>query len=217
MFSEFERLNEDKKNNIINSAIHVFAQKGYKKAATDDIILLAGISKGSLFAYFKNKQNLFLYIYDFVLDKIINELLQDDMSDEKDVLERLKRFFLAELELMNQYPDMFEFVKMVNTETIPDLSDIISEHNLDKVNQSYAKVFENIDPSNFKDDIKLEDALNIIRWTLNGISEQYRSKCRQIPLSQLDFCETKDEVNHYFDLFRKLFYKMERIDQNGCN
>ena len=212
MFSEFEHLNEDKKNNIVNSAIHVFAQKGYKKAATDDIIRLAGISKGSLFVYFKNKQNLFLYVYDFVLETIINELLNENMTDEKDVLERLKKFFLAELELMNKYPDMFEFVKMVNTENIPALSEKISEHNLEKVNQSYAKIFKNIDQTRFKDDIEIEDALNIIRWTLNGLSDRYRITCKQIPLSQLDFGLTKEEVNRYFRLFQKLFYKIERID-----
>lgn len=209
MFSEFERLNEDKKNNIINSAIHVFAQKGYKKAATDDIIRFAGISKGSLFVYFKNKQNLFLYVYDFVLETISNELLHENKTDESDVLERLKNFFLAELELVNKYPDMFEFVKMVNTENIPALSEKISERNLEKVNQSYAKVFEYIDQTRFKDDIEIDDALNIIRWTLNGLSDRYRSKCKQIPLSQLDFCLTKEEVNRYFKLFEKLFYKTE--------
>lgn len=217
MFSEFERLNEDKKNNIINSAIHVFAQKGYKKAATDDIIRFAGISKGSLFVYFKNKQNLFLYVYDFVLETIINELLHENMTSERDVLERLKKFFLAELELVNKYPDMFEFVKMVNTESIPALPEKISERNLEKVNQSYAKVFENIDQTRFKDDIEIDDSLNIIRWTLNGLSDHYRSKCKQIPLSQLDFCLTKEEVNRYFKLFKKLFYKTERNDNNGCN
>src|SRR5699024_12087033 len=154
----FERLNEDKKNNIINSAIHVFAQKGYKKAATDDIIRFAGISKGSLFVYFKNKQNLFLYVYDFVLETIINELLHENMTSERDVLERLKKFFLAELELVNKYPDIFEFVKMVNTESIPALSEKISECNLEKVNQSYAKVFENIDQTRFKDEIEIDDS-----------------------------------------------------------
>jgi len=212
MFSEFERLNEDKKNNIINSAIHVFAQKGYKKAATDDIIRVAGISKGSLFVYFKNKENLYLYVYDFVLETIINELLHENTTEERDVMERLKKFFLAELELVNKYPDMFEFVKMVNTEDIPSLSEKISERNLEKVNESYANIFKDIDQTRFKDDIEIEDALNVIRWTLNGLSERYRSTCKQIPLSQLDFNLTKEEVNRYFRLFRKLFYKTERVD-----
>jgi AcrR family transcriptional regulator len=212
MFSEFERLNEDKKNNIINSAIHVFAQKGYKKAATDDIIKFAGISKGSLFVYFKNKENLFLYVYNFALETIIKELLHENTAEERDVLERLKKFFLAELELVGKYPDMFEFVKMVNTEDIPILSERISERNLEKVNQSYEMIFKNIDETRFKDDIKIEDALNIIRWTLNGLSDRYRSSCKQIPLSQLDFDLTKDEVNRYFGLFKKLFYKTEGID-----
>lgn len=218
MFSEFERLNEDKKNNIINSAIHVFAQKGYKKAATDDIIRFAGISKGSLFVYFKNKQNLFLYIYDFVLETIINELLYENKIDESDVLQRLKKFFLAKLELVNKYPDMFEFIKMVNTENIPILSDKITECNLEKINQSFAKIYENIDETRFKDDIEIEDALNIIRWTLNGLSDRYRITCKQIPLSQLDFSIAKEEVAHYFRLFEKLFYKkVERMNENGCN
>jgi TetR/AcrR family transcriptional regulator len=209
VFSEFERLNDDKKNNIINASIHVFAQKGYKKAATDDIIQFAGISKGSLFVYFKNKQNLFLYVYDFVLETIIKELLQENTTDERDVLERLKKFFLAELELVKKYPDVFEFVKMVNMEDIPILSQKILERNLEKVNHSYTSIFKDIDETRFKDDVEIEDALNIIRWTLNGLSDRYRSTFKKIPLAQLDFCLTKEEVNRYFKLFQKLFYKTE--------
>src|SRR5699024_5276872 len=150
-----------------------------------------------------------LYVYDFVLETIINELLHENMTSERDVLERLKKFFLAELELVNKYPDMFEFVKMVNTESIPALSEKISERNLEKVNQSYAKVFENIDQTRFKDDIEIDDSLNIIRWTLNGLSDHYRSKCKQIPLSQLDFCLTKEEVTVISSYLKNFFIKQK--------
>lgn len=167
--------------------------------------------------YFQNKQNLFLYTYNFVLDTIVNELLNEINVDEKDLLERLNKFFLAELELLNRYPDMFEFVKMMNSEDISVLSEQISERNMEKVNQCYAKIFENIDQTKFQDDIEIEYALNIIRWTLDGLSNRYRIRCKQISLAELDFCTAKEEVDSYFKMFKRLFYKQERKDYNECN
>ena len=62
MAQEFSDLPAEKRRQITNAAIQVFAEKGYRQANTRDIAAKAGISKGLLFYYFKNKKSLYLKI-----------------------------------------------------------------------------------------------------------------------------------------------------------
>jgi AcrR family transcriptional regulator len=50
---------EDVKTRIIENALEQFAQYGYKKTSLDDIVQNVGISKGTIYNYFKNKEDLF--------------------------------------------------------------------------------------------------------------------------------------------------------------
>lgn len=64
MNEKFLNLSEEKQQKIIDGAIQVFAENDYKHASTDQMAALAGISKGLLFYYFKNKKTLYLFLYD---------------------------------------------------------------------------------------------------------------------------------------------------------
>lgn len=50
---------EDRREQILESAITCFSKKGYHETTMDDIVVVAGLSKGSLYWHFKNKQELF--------------------------------------------------------------------------------------------------------------------------------------------------------------
>jgi AcrR family transcriptional regulator len=50
---------ENVKTRIIENALEQFAQYGYKKTSLDDIVQNVGISKGTIYNYFKNKEDLF--------------------------------------------------------------------------------------------------------------------------------------------------------------
>ncbi|MBU1023926.1 TetR/AcrR family transcriptional regulator [bacterium] len=49
-----------KKEMILDAACRVFANKGYNAALIDDIAKKAGIGKGTVYEYFKSKEDLFL-------------------------------------------------------------------------------------------------------------------------------------------------------------
>ena len=57
-----EKQNKDKQKRIIEAAILEFSEKGFENANTNKIARNANISVGSLFKYFENKTDLFLYI-----------------------------------------------------------------------------------------------------------------------------------------------------------
>jgi len=49
---------EDRREQIINAAIHVFAEKGFARATNRDIAHEAGITTGLIYYYFKSKEDL---------------------------------------------------------------------------------------------------------------------------------------------------------------
>ncbi|HXJ83399.1 MAG TPA: TetR/AcrR family transcriptional regulator [Candidatus Methylomirabilis sp.] len=49
---------------ILQAALQVFAEKGYHRAAVDDIVRASGTSKGAVYHHFPNKEALFLALVD---------------------------------------------------------------------------------------------------------------------------------------------------------
>jgi len=70
MISNFLKLEPKKREQILNAAINEFAQKDYKNASTNEIVKKAGISKGLIFHYFKNKKQLYIFLYDYLIEII---------------------------------------------------------------------------------------------------------------------------------------------------
>ncbi|GAB2497270.1 hypothetical protein GCM10008929_17930 [Alkalibacterium psychrotolerans] len=64
MDEAFLSLDKEKQDRILDAAFQEFAEKGYEQASTNQIAKAAGIGKGTLFYYFKNKQNLFYDLID---------------------------------------------------------------------------------------------------------------------------------------------------------
>ena len=51
---------EERRAEIIQAAMRCFARNGYHRTSMDDVVAESGLSKGTLYWYFKNKQALFI-------------------------------------------------------------------------------------------------------------------------------------------------------------
>ena len=58
---------KNKKDQIIAAAAHVFAQKGYAGSSVADIALKAEIGKGTIYAYFDSKEDLFFAVFEWFI------------------------------------------------------------------------------------------------------------------------------------------------------
>jgi AcrR family transcriptional regulator len=56
---KFQRRAEDRPREICSAALEVFAEKGFAAAKLDEIARRAGVSKGTLYLYFEDKEQLF--------------------------------------------------------------------------------------------------------------------------------------------------------------
>ena len=57
--AKFQRRAEERPREICAAALQVFAEKGFAAAKLDEIARRAGVSKGTLYLYFKDKEDLF--------------------------------------------------------------------------------------------------------------------------------------------------------------
>jgi|TARA_B110000116_G_scaffold124276_1_gene107794 TetR/AcrR family transcriptional regulator len=78
--NKFEQLPEEKQSRIVNASISEFAEKDYETASMNTVVNKAGISKGSLFNYFKTKSVLYDHIYQLALGEV--KLYLRDVRDE---------------------------------------------------------------------------------------------------------------------------------------
>ncbi|WP_078411657.1 TetR/AcrR family transcriptional regulator [Priestia abyssalis] len=65
---------KEKEKLIIESAIKLFALKGFSSTSVQDIVTESGISKGAFYLYFKSKDALLLAILQYYFDKIQKSL-----------------------------------------------------------------------------------------------------------------------------------------------
>ncbi len=110
MNGRFFELKKEKQDRMINAALKVFAQNGYRHASTDEIVKEAGVSKGLLFHYFSNKLGLYQFVYDYSVRYMALELSTQTSARTTDLFEILKQIQTARLNAVKGYPYMQRFL-----------------------------------------------------------------------------------------------------------
>jgi AcrR family transcriptional regulator len=70
-----------KRIEILKSATAAFRRGGYHGATVDQIARALGMTKGNLYYYFKNKEEILFACHDYALDAILGRLSQIEASD----------------------------------------------------------------------------------------------------------------------------------------
>ncbi|WP_010273492.1 TetR/AcrR family transcriptional regulator [Paenibacillus senegalensis] len=115
-----------KKKRIITAAIQCFANKGYHTASMQEIADVAGISKGSLYSYFKSKEELLYSIFQYYYDSFSRELLllrqNTDLPPREKLAQQIELYYKKVL----QNTDLFKLVlKDQSFHINKDLSELI--------------------------------------------------------------------------------------------
>ncbi len=86
----FFNLPESKRRAIIEIAIEEFAQHDYRNASLSRIVAKAGIAKGSIYQYFEDKRELFLYLLDLAGQEKVRILKEMPAPPELDFFAYLR-------------------------------------------------------------------------------------------------------------------------------
>lgn len=80
-----------KREQILDGAWNVFRKLGFDAASMNDITREAGVSKGTIYVYFANKEDLFAALIDRHRTRFA-EAMRDVLAGEQEVEEGLKKF-----------------------------------------------------------------------------------------------------------------------------
>lgn len=70
-----------KRRQILDGARRVFLEKGFDAASMNDIAKVAGVSKGTLYVYFENKERLFVELISFEKREELFKVIRLDPND----------------------------------------------------------------------------------------------------------------------------------------
>ena len=96
---------EEKRQRIKQAALHVFAREGFAKARISEIAKLAGVADGTIYLYFKNKDDLLIRIFEEEMDAIIPRV-RERVARGKTAYEKLGIFIESHFDLVESHPDL---------------------------------------------------------------------------------------------------------------
>jgi len=110
------REKKQRRTMIIDAAENVFFAKGLDPSTMDDIAEKAELSKGTLYLYFKNKEDLYLALTHRSLEQLVGLFLE---AVEKHVsgLDKVRAIGLAYMEFAKRHPDKLQ--SMLYFESLP--------------------------------------------------------------------------------------------------
>lgn len=95
------------KDAIFKSAIKIFSDKGYTAATMDDIATDAGVAKGTLYYYFKSKEEIFYYIISKGME-LVKTQLHDAISSQGNPIAKLTKAWEFQVNLICDNRDFFK-------------------------------------------------------------------------------------------------------------
>lgn len=140
---------DDVKNRIIDESIKLFLKKGFSGSSTNELVRLAGVSKGTLYWYFENKND----ILSNILDKYCTEFLDVTISKinncNGDFPYRFKYFYKFNSEYARDNRELLLVFMALLIEFAGSGSDI--EKRMKEINNSYTSIIQKLIEDGIRD------------------------------------------------------------------
>lgn len=132
---QYELIREDRKESILNAALHLFAQEGYHGTSISKIAEEANVSKGLLYNYFEGKEEVLKFLLSSLFEKIVKSMQLDisaKLTEEIFIKHINNTFILIENDrpLWRLYFSMItqkEVTEIAKSELLPKVTPFITE------------------------------------------------------------------------------------------
>ncbi len=111
MKSSTERTQSDKYQKIIHAATKVFASKGFYNAKVADVAEEADVADGTIYLYFKNKDDILISIFEDSIDGFITAI-QQKIRTITGPIEKLHEFIRLHLALVEENQDVAQVLQI---------------------------------------------------------------------------------------------------------
>jgi TetR/AcrR family fatty acid metabolism transcriptional regulator len=117
----------DKRDAILRAAIKVFARHGYFQSQVADVARVAGVAAGTVYLYFRSKDDLLVSIFERTMRDAIDEG-RAALAEVRDPAERLRRIARVHLERLGRDRDLAVVVQVELRQSIKFMERFSSTH-----------------------------------------------------------------------------------------
>jgi TetR/AcrR family fatty acid metabolism transcriptional regulator len=129
----------DKREAILRAAIKVFARNGYFNSKVSDIAGEAGIADGTVYLYFKSKEEVLHSVFDRAMEDFISEGKRElaEIGDVREKLRRIAHLHLAKLSADRDAAIVFQVELRGSTKFMEEFSAAGFANYLDIIRQTF--------------------------------------------------------------------------------
>ena len=167
MNEKFFDLKKEKQDRMINAALKVFAENGFRRASTDEMVKEAGISKGLLFHYFISKTGLYEFVFDYSVKYLMMEMTSAVNAQETDYFVIRRQMEKAKTVAMKNFPFMQIFLLRAVQEDVPEAVETVGEM-AETLLRMYETILERVDFTSLHA-LSPERLVKIVDYILNGL------------------------------------------------
>lgn len=199
MNDKFFDLKKEKQDKMINGAMQVFALKGYKLASTDDMVKVAGVSKGLWFHYFVNKAGLYTFISDYCVKYLNMELAVNLSLNRTDYFDILYTVEETKAQVSKIYPFVPLMIQAMEDEKDEEILEVAKSRLLpytEKVNEA----LENFSDEKLAKGVTRELLDMTVGYTIKGLREKAYSD------GEFDSEKYLSDIRDYFEMMKNIVY-----------
>ena len=178
---------KDKRKKIIQAATKVFARHGFYHSKVSEIAKEAEVADGTIYLYFKNKDDLLISIFEESMDQMLN-LVRGEIEKELDPLAKLRRLVHLHMSMMEKNPRLAEVIQvelrqsskfMKEYQNVKFLAYLQVIAEVIEEGQREGLIHKEVSPAVFKrmlfgalDELALQWVLSKRRYSLSQVAEQ---------------------------------------------
>ena len=201
MNEKFFALPVEKQQAILNAGYRVFSQNTYKKSPVSEIADAAGISKSLLFYYFRNKKELYLFLWETSIQVTLDALKAAGCYEPAELFESMFRGLKAKVQVIRQYPDLGAFTMKAYYEKNPEVCGEIQE-SIEKYRAFKSNVLRlNFDPEQFASGLDMKMMYQDMFWASEGYLWE------KVQQGDLDVDRMEQEFTGLMEFWKKIYLK----------
>ncbi len=185
----------NKKDIIIDAAIKVFAGKGFYNAKVADVAKEAGVADGTIYIYFKNKDDLLISLFETKMEEILvrfNRVLEQKATPPQ----KLEHFIQLHFQMIQEDQNLAEVFQVELRQSSKFLKDYHNQKFIDFLGILEQILREGTEGGDFRPDMKI----NTMKIAIFGALDEL---AREWILGE----DHKHELNEYASELAKTFIK----------
>ena len=206
---KFFSLPQERQDLIRNSAMVEFGDGTFKKTSADAIAKRAGVSKALLFHYFKDKRELYLYLFQYAIDECMDifnrHILKASYYTERDFFRTLEIGQQVKMDLVRRHPGLFRFVMRAYYEGDNVLTPKLRKKLDDVLEETTTSFLSRMDLFKFKEGVDPKTLTRLLTLAAEGMLAETRASTPE------EIEKLFQQYQKYADMLRQHLYKEEYL------